>query len=375
MATSGEEYRPHLIRISGPAHDSVRTSRPVFDHSEGMTSRATNKVKAAALIALALAAVAIGIYVADADDPSLPGLGPAGIGVLLMAGGVVLVVRAVGSHLPTWAARTVLTVGLVTAVAAGFLIHGAAVTAPFFPQPHDVPSVVDSGPSAQSAVAVERARELVRAAVRDQHLPGVSVAVGAGGTIVWAEGFGWRDVDTRTPVTPKTRFNIGTAAAAVTAAAVARLGLANTGAESATEWSPEHVGEPEENPPPFTIIRHVIFRPIGLAPAQPLPGDRATFYVPRSDSKDPRRGRRLMYMRDLACCAGGMAFYSTPSDLVRFALATNADSVNGELAGGRVMSLMTRRDSGIVVAVASNVAYAGTAALAVNVADVFTEQK
>jgi hypothetical protein len=33
-----------------------------------------------------------------------------------------------------------------------------------------------------------------------------------------------------------------------------------------------------------------------------------------------------MYMRDLACCANGMAFYSTPSDLVRFALATNPDT-------------------------------------------------
>jgi hypothetical protein len=30
-----------------------------------------------------------------------------------------------------------------------------------------------------------------------------------------------------------------------------------------------------------------------------------------------------MYMRDLACCANGVAFHSTPSDLVRFALATN----------------------------------------------------
>jgi hypothetical protein len=82
-----------------------------------------------------------------------------------------------------------------------------------------------------------------------------------------------------------------------------------------------------------------------------------------------------MYMRDLACCAGKMAFYSTPSDLVRFALATNADSVNGELAGGSVMSLVTRRDNGIVVAVTSNIAYANTAALALKVADVFAEQK
>ena len=53
-----------------------------------------------------------------------------------------------------------------------------------------------------------------------------------------------------------------------------------------------------------------------------------------------------------------MAFYSTPSDLVRFALATKADSVNGALAGGSVMSLVTRRDEGIVVAVTSNVTQA-----------------
>jgi hypothetical protein len=126
----------------------------------------------------------------------------------------------------------------------------------------------------------------------------------------------------------------------------------------------------------LTLIRHVIFQPIGLAPAEyPLPGNRATFYVPRSDDDDPRSGRLLMYMRDLACCAGGMAFYSTPSDLVRFALATKADSVNGELAGGSVLSLMTRRDKGIVVAVASNVAHANTSALAAKVADAFAEQK
>ena len=246
------------------------------------------------------------------------------------------------------------------------------MTAPLFAQPQDVPSVVDSAPSPQYAATVERARELVRAAVLEQNLPGVSVAVGAGGTIVWAEGFGWRDVETRTPVTPNTRFNIGTAASAVTAAAVASLGLTNTGADSAAEWSPEHIGEPEEDFPLFTIIRHVIFRPIGLAPAQPLPGDRATFYVPRSDD-NPLRGRRLMYMRDLACCAGTMASYSTPSDLVRVGLA-NGGSINGELAGGMVMSLMTLRDSGIVVAVLSNIAHANTSALGLKIGDAFAKQ-
>ena len=337
-----------------------------------MISTVTNNVKAAALVALTLAIGAVGIHVAHADDPTLPGLGPGGIGMLLMAVGVVLAVRVARNTLPTWTARTVLALGLLLAASAGFLIHTVAVAAPLFAQSQDVPSVIASPPPPQNAVAIQRAREFVRAAVLEQNLPGVSVAVGAGGTIVWAEGFGWRDVDTRTPVTPNTRFNIGTAASAVTAAAVAPLGLTNTGADSATEWSPEHIGEPEEDFPLFTIIRHVIFRPIGLAPAQPLPGDRATFYVPRSDG-DPRRGRRLMYMRDLACCAGTMASYSTPSDLVRVGLA-NGGNINGELAGGMVMSLTTLRDSGIVVAVLSNIAHANTSALAVKIGDAFATE-
>jgi beta-lactamase family protein len=247
-------------------------------------------------------------------------------------------------------------------------------TAPLFAQPQDVPSVIDSAPAPQYAAAVERARELGRAAVLEQNLPGISVAVGTGGTIVWAEGFGWRDVVTRTLVKPNTRFNIGTAASVITAAAVAPLGLTNTGTDAAKEWSPEAIGEPGEDFPPFTLIRHAILQPIGLAPPEyPLPGDRATFYVPRSDD-NPGRGRRLMYMRDLACCANGMAFYSTPSDLVRFALATNPGSVDGALAGGRVMSLMTGRDNGIVVAVTSNVAHAKTSSLALRVGDAFAKE-
>ncbi len=333
-----------------------------------MKTTVMNPVKAFTLIALGLAIAAMGIYVADADDAP----GAAVIGMLLMVAGVVVGVRAARNRIPMWAARTALAVGIAVAAFAAFLIHGIVVTAPLFPQSQAVPSVIDSAPSPQYAAAVGRARELVRAAVLEQNLPGVSVAVGAGGTIVWAEGFGWRDVVTQAPVTPDTRFNIGTAASAVFAA-VAPLGLTSTGADSAAQWSPEHIGEPEENFPLFTIIRHVIFRPVGLAPAQPLPGDRATFYVPRSDN-DPGRGRRLMYMRDLACCADGMAFYSTPSDLVRFALATNPDGVNGELAGGTVMSLMTRRDSSLSIAVTSNMAHANTSTLALRVGDTFAEQ-
>jgi len=337
-----------------------------------------NSVKAFTFIALGLAIGAMGIYVANADDAP----GAAVIGMLLMLVGVVLGLRAARNRLPMWAARTALAVGVVIAAFAALLTYGVVVTAALFAQSQEVPSVIDSAPSPQYAAAVERAREAVRAAMLEQNLPGVSVAVGIGlpsvasakeRTLVWAEGFGWRDVVTRTPVTPRTRFNIGTAASAVTTA-VAPLGLTNTGADPAAEWSPEHIGEPEEDFPPLTLLRHMIWQPLGLMRAEyPLPGDRATFYVPRSDD-NPRRGRRLMYMRDLACCANGMAFYSTPSDLVRFALATNPDSVNGELAGGMVMSLMTGRDTGIVIAVTSNMAHANTSSLALRVKDAFAGQ-
>ena len=212
-----------------------------------MKTTVMSPVKAFTLIALGLAIAAMGIYVAAADDAP----GAAVIGMVLMVVGVVIGVRAARNRLPMWAARTAHAVGVVVAAFAAFLTHGVVVTAPLFPRAQEVPSVVDSAPSPQYTAAVERARELVRSAVLEQNLPGVSVAVGAGGTLVWAEGFGWRDVATRTPVTPDTRFNIGTAAAAVIPA-VAPLGLTNTGSDAAKEWSPEAIGEEGEDFPPLT---------------------------------------------------------------------------------------------------------------------------
>src|SRR5262245_61619872 len=335
-----------------------------------MTSSVTNSLKAFALVALALAMAAVGIYLAYANDA--PG-GAVG-GFLPMLAAVLVGVRTARKRLPIWAGRTALAVGALVAAFAAFLTHAVAVAAPLFAQPPDVPSVSESAPSPQWAAAVDRARPMVRAAIVEQNLPGVSIAVGTGGGIVWAEGFGWRDVVTKTPVTPATRFDIGTASPVVASAALASLGMTNTGTDSAAAWSPEAIGEPGEDFPPLTFMRHLVFQPIGLAPAEyPLPGDRATFYVPRSDDNNPRRGRLLMYMRDLACCAGGMAFYSTPSDLVRVGLA-NGGSIDGALAGGMVTSLMTQRDSGIVVAVMSNVAHANTTSLALKVGDAFAKQ-
>jgi hypothetical protein len=343
-----------------------------------MTTTLVNLGKAFALIALALAIGAMGFYVANADDAP----GAAVTGLLLMIAAVVLGVKAGRGRLPVWAARTALAVGALVAAFAAFLTHATVVAAPLFPEPQAVPSVAQPAPAPQWAAGADRARQVVRTAMADQNLPGVSIAVGAGlrsgalakegGQIIWAEGFGWRDVETRTPVTPSTRFNIGTAASVVTTAAVASLGLTNTGADPAKEWSPEAIGEEGEDFPPLTLLRHLIWQPLGLMPSDyPLRGERATFYVPRSDD-NPRRGRRLMYMRDLACCASGKASYSTPSDLVRVGLSRSG-SVDGELAGGLVMSMVTRPDSGVVVVVMSNIAHANTSALALTVANAFAE--
>ena len=122
--------------------------------------------------------------------------------------------------------RFVIVLGAIAAliVAIGGLPSFLWATAkPLHPEPQNVPSAVQSEPSPQWAAAVGRARQIVRAVLSEQNLPGLSVAVGVGGDIVWAEGFGWADVETHAPVTPETRFRMGTASTALTAAAVGVL--------------------------------------------------------------------------------------------------------------------------------------------------------
>ncbi len=68
-----------------------------------------------------------------------------------------------------------------------------------------------------------RGRQVARAGLAEQNLPGLSVAVGIDGEIVWAEGFGWADLESRVPVVPETQFRIGTASIALTSAAVGLL--------------------------------------------------------------------------------------------------------------------------------------------------------
>ncbi|HEX2190337.1 MAG TPA: serine hydrolase domain-containing protein, partial [Longimicrobiaceae bacterium] len=71
--------------------------------------------------------------------------------------------------------------------------------------------------------AASRARALVEAHRQHLDIPGIQVAVAIDGQIVWSEGFGYADLEQRTPVTPLTRFRIGSLSKTLTAAGLGVL--------------------------------------------------------------------------------------------------------------------------------------------------------
>lgn len=122
----------------------------------------------------------------------------------------------------SWIALIVVAIGLPVAAIVGVVVY-LNTTPPLHQNAHDISSVTLSAPLPKWAGAVEQGRQVVRANVIEQNLPGISVTVGVGGDIVWAEGFGWADLATRVPVSPVTRFRIGHASIALTSAAVGLL--------------------------------------------------------------------------------------------------------------------------------------------------------
>lgn len=73
------------------------------------------------------------------------------------------------------------------------------------------------------AGAVDRSRDAVLDLMGQRGIPGVSVAAAVDGRIVWAEGFGWADVENKVGVDVLTRFRIASISKALTAAAVGQL--------------------------------------------------------------------------------------------------------------------------------------------------------
>jgi len=320
------------------------------------------------------------------------------------------------------------------------------------------------------------------------------VAVGADGDIVWAEGFGWADIEKRAPVAPETRFRIGTASTALTSAAAGLLlqqgrlkldeviqayvpaypdkqwpttlrqvmghlaGVPSDGGdegplftkhcerpadavqyfaknslrfEPGTDYRYSRYGwilvsaavEAAAGEPFLTVMQKQIFEPLKMndtiadSASEAIP-NRATAYFPRF-AANPRYGPDLMRDVDYSCYAGSSVFLSTPSDLVRFAMAINSGRLlqpatvqllqtsqrlasgeetgyglgwdletvalggeqtrvighDGDSLGGMVASLMTFPEQRIVVSVTSNISYADLSGLAVKIAEPFAQQQ
>ncbi len=84
-----------------------------------------------------------------------------------------------------------------------------------------VPAVAPSPSRYGDAIA--RGRLIVEAMRRHAGVPGISVAVGVDGEVVWSEGFGYADLENRVPVSDQTRFRVGSVSKPITAAAVGLL--------------------------------------------------------------------------------------------------------------------------------------------------------
>lgn len=65
--------------------------------------------------------------------------------------------------------------------------------------------------------------DLINQALKDNCLPGAAVAVVAGGRVVYAQGFGFRDLEARKPMTPDTLFPVGSTTKAMTATVLGML--------------------------------------------------------------------------------------------------------------------------------------------------------
>jgi CubicO group peptidase (beta-lactamase class C family) len=394
------------------------------------------------------------------------------------------------NRIQTLLAWIALAVGVLLAAILGFHTYMTATKRPLHPDLQSVPSVTHVSPSREWKNAVKRGRQIVRAGLAEQNLPGLSVAVGVGAELVWAEGFGWADLDNRVPVEPHIRFRIGTASKVFTSAAVGLLleknrlnlddeiqtyvpefpkkewpvtlrqlmghlaGVRTDGGdegplfsqrcerpvealrffadrsllfEPGTQYRYSSYGwilvsaavEAAAEEPFLTFMRKHIFEPLGMddtradSAMDPIP-ERVTSYFPRY-AADPRYGLHLMREIDHSCYSGSSAFLSTPSDLVRFGMAIHGGKLlqpatvrlfqtsqrlpsgeetgyglgwdletvalageqtrmaghDGHSLGGMVASLMTFHGRGIVVAVTSNISYADTFSVGLQIAEAF----
>ena len=77
--------------------------------------------------------------------------------------------------------------------------------------------------SARDQSAAIRALEMFEKAVASPTVPGISAALADKDGVIWAEGFGWADLENRVPMSTQTKMRMGSVAKPLTAAALMRL--------------------------------------------------------------------------------------------------------------------------------------------------------
>jgi len=127
------------------------------------------------------------------------------------------------SRIPTWVSLILLGGGLLAVGIPGLFVYMRLTATKVHPDSQSIPSLANSPPLAKWAGAAEQSRQIVRASMSENNLAGLSVAAGIDGEIVWAEGFGFADVESSLPVTPDHRFRTGTASIVFTSAAIGLL--------------------------------------------------------------------------------------------------------------------------------------------------------
>lgn len=101
---------------------------------------------------------------------------------------------------------------------------GSEITGTFRQAGNELPFELASIDTAAAArAALEGFGEVVTKAVEDFNVPGLAIAIVAGGEVAYAEGFGHRDLEGDLPMTPDSLFAIGSTAKAMTATVLAML--------------------------------------------------------------------------------------------------------------------------------------------------------
>jgi len=386
----------------------------------------------------------------------------------------------------TWFIWILLAAGIVLTVIVSIVQYVAANNRPLHPDPLQTESVMRGSPAPQWESAIKQAQTIVRKDVSDENLPGVSVAVGVGGEIVWAEGFGWTNLETRALVDPDTRFRIGHVSNTLTSAGVGLLvdqkrlrlddevqdyvpafprepwpitlrqlmgNMAGIHHYKNTEWGdkptahceraadglPAFAADPLLFEPEtkykystygwvlvsaiveaavrqsfFQFMRASVFEPLGMSHTS-VDLDKGAGSNIATPYFRANFGNATTTNADYSCFAGGGAFLSTPSDLVRFAIAlgggkflqpdtvrrfqTEQQLTGGESTGyglgwtvartelgkvavrevghasrtieGGSVSFLVFPDQQIVVAVMSNMSFAQLRSVAISIAEVF----